>query len=124
MVGAGGKGISSTINRAIPQSTSKPAKTVTTASAGSHKHTVTIENNGAHNHVYGDNNKYGGGTGNRAYGAQNGGGHYDTSSAGSHSHTMTLSDAGSHSHSLSGWDSYNRMYSHSCHYIMKVYHIT
>ena len=123
LVGAGAKGVSTSANQTVNQSTSKPTKVPTTANAGGHTHTVTLTKNGAHSHTYGDKNKYGGGTTKTAYGAQQGSGHYDTSSSGGHTHTVTLSNEGQHNHTISGWDSYNRMYSHTCHFIMKVYHI-
>ncbi len=123
LVGAGYYGIGSSPNVDIGQTTSKPSNTPTTTSAGSHTHTFTMSSAGQHSHKYGDNTKYGSGSTKNAYSAQSNGGNYTTSTSGSHTHTATLSTEGSHSHTISGWDSYNRMYSHSCHYIMKVAHV-
>ena len=121
LIGSGANGVSS-INTPIDQTTSKPQRTPSTNSKGGHTHTVTIEANGNHSHKYGNASHTGGGTKSGAKSAQSNGGDYTTSSSGKHTHGSTVSTAGAHTHTISGWDTYNRMYSHSCHFIMKVKH--
>jgi len=122
LIGTGRYGLT-TVNTFVDQTTAKPNNTPRSTTAGGHKHSVTIASNGTHYHNYGDSSKSGGGTTKTAYGGQNGGS-YKTSSAGSHTHAVTIVENGEHHHEITGWDTYNRMYSRTCHWIIKAYHIT
>ena len=112
-----------TLNRAVSQSTSAPTKSLSSSSAGSHSHSSSIDTAGNHNHRYGNNTLKGGGTKNTAYSAIDNKGDYKTTQNGAHTHTVTISSDGSHSHTISGWDSYNRMNSHTVHWIIKAEHV-
>lgn len=121
LIGTGAFGLT-TVNMPVDQTTSRPSNEVKSTQAGAHTHVATLSSAGSHSHKYGDSSKTGGGTNSTASSAQNGGS-FKTSTAGNHSHTITLNDNGGHTHTIEGWDTYNRMYSRTCHYIIKAFHV-
>lgn len=122
LVGYGAYGCT-TLNSKKGQTTSAPSTAMVMTSAGAHTHSVTIDVGGSHTHQYGNKDNDAGGTGSKVWGGIVGQNHHESSSAGSHTHTSTVTSAGGHTHTISGWDTYNRMYSYVARWIVKTHNV-
>ena len=122
LVGYGAYG-ATTLNAKLGQTTAAPSGGLTMTSNGSHTHTVSINDGGTHTHKYGDKGRQAGGTTDKVWGGVEGQNVHQSSSAGSHTHTSTVSTSGTHKHTVTGWDTYNRMYSYVTRWIVKTHHV-